>query len=219
MLGFLGDLLGLNAGNATVDAGNQNKRIIKDYEKNGRGIIDAGAAEAGGYLDQVMGLYKPIAGATALYGDALGINGADGNARATGAFETNPGYQFELDQGIQALDRGASARGSFQSGGAMADVMDYSQGTARKAYGGWLDRLAGTSDTALAGQTGALNNRANLATGTASQRLGHAGDVASGYMGAFNQMAEGHEANKAGIASLGGNLLGMAGKAFGWGGF
>jgi hypothetical protein len=218
-MGWLSSLLGLDAGKATEDAGEQNKRIITDYDKKGTGIIDAGAAKAGGYLDQVAGLYKPIAGSTAMYGDAIGLNGAEGNTRATGAFETNPGYQFELDQGIQALDRGNAARGSFQSGGAEADVLDYSQGTARKAYGGWLDRLKGTSDTALAGQTGALNNSANLATGTASQKLGLAGDVASGYMSSFNQMAQGQEANKAGIASLGGNLMGLAGKAMGWGGF
>ena len=224
MLGFLGDLLGLNAGEATIDAGNQNKRLIKDYDAKGTKIIDTGATKAGGYLDQVAGLYEPISGSTGMYADALGLNGPEGNARATGAFQTAPGYEFQRDQGIQALDRSASARGSFQSGGAMADVLDFSQGLADRSYGSWLDRLASTSDTALSGQTGALNNLANLAAGTASQKLSHAGDVTSGFMGAYNQMAEGQEANKAGIASLGSNLIGMAGKALGgqklgWGGF
>jgi hypothetical protein len=90
---------------------------------------------------------------------------------------------------------------------------------ADQSYGSWLDRLGGMSSTALSGQTGALNNLANLATGTASQKLGLAGDVTSGLLGANNQYAQGEEANKAGIASLGSNLIGMAGKAFGWGGF
>lgn len=219
MFDFLGDLLGLNAGKATKNAAGQNKTIIGNYDAQGNQIIDQGSAKAGGYLDQVAGLYEPIAGSTGMYADAMGLNGAGGNERATGAFQTNPGYEFQRDQGIQAIDRSQSARGSFQSGGAMADVMGYSQGLADQSYGSWLDRLGGLSNTALAGQTGALNNQANLATGTASQKLGLAGDVASGYMGANNQYAQGEEANKAGIASFGSNLIGMAGKAFGWGGF
>lgn len=219
MLGFLGDLLGLNKGNATKDAAGQNKDIIGGYDTKGNSIINAGAKQAGGYLGQVAGLYKPIAGSTGLYADAMGLNGAGGSSRAEAAFQTNPGYEFQQQQGIQALDRSASARGQYQSGGAMTDVLGYSQGLADQSYGSWLDRLNGLSNTALAGQTGALNNQANLATGTASQKLGLAGEVASGYMGANNQYAQGEEANKAGIASLGSNLLGMAGKAFGWGGF
>jgi hypothetical protein len=219
MLGFLGDLLGLNAGNATMDAANQNDAEIGKYEKRANTLIDTGAKKAGGYLGQVSGLYKPIAGATRMYADAMGLNGAGGNARATGAFQTNPGYEFQRDQGIQAIDRAQAARGSFQSGGAMADVLGFSQGLADQSYGTWLDRLGGLSDTALSGQTGALNNMANLATGATSQKLGVASDVVNGRMAANNQHAQGNEANKAGIASLGGNLLGMAGKAFGWGGF
>lgn len=219
MLGFLGDLLGLNKGNATKDAAGQNKDVIAGYDAKGNAIIDQGSQQAGGYLEQVAGLYDPIKGATGLYADALGLNGTEGAGRASDAFTTSPGYNFSMDQGLQALDRRRAAAGSFQSGGADADTMAYATGLAGQEHGSWLDRLGGLSGTALSGQTGALNNQANLATGTASQKLGLAGDVASSTMGANNQFAQGEEANKAGIASLGGNLLGMAGKAFGWGGF
>lgn len=219
MLGFLGDLLGLNAGNATMDAAGRNRTIVGEYNANANNIINKGEKSARSYLDQVMGLYDPIKGSTGMYADAMGLNGADGNARATEAFNTNPGYEFQQQQGLQALDRSAAARGMFQSGGAMADVLGYSQGLADQSYGSWLDRLGGLSNSALSGQTGALNNQANLSTGASSQRLGVAGDVASSLMGANNQRAQGQEANSAGIASLGGNLFGLAGKALGWGGF
>lgn len=226
MFGFLGDLLGLNKGEATKDAASQNQEVITNYGNTGRGIINAGADKAGGYLQQVTDLYSGQIDrgkqGTALYDDAMGLNGAEGNARATGAFQTSPGYDFARDQGLQALDRRASSMGSYQSGGTMADVMDYATGTANKEYGSWLSRLGGyegTLNAGTAGKAGGLNNQANLATGTATQQLGLEGDVASGTMGATNQWAQGEEANKAGIASFGGNLLGMAGKAFGWGGF
>jgi hypothetical protein len=219
MLGFLGDLLGLNAGEGTRTAATNNSIEMYRYDERGNRIIDEGAAGARRNLERVAGLYDPIAGSTAMVGDALGLNGSGGSDRATEAFRTNPGYEFQRDQGIQAIDRSQAARGSFQSGGAMADVMGYSQGLADQSYGGWLDRLTRQSDTALAGQTGAYNNLANLETGTASQRLGVAGDFTSGLLNANNLYAQGEEAGKAGIAGLGSNLLGMAGKAFGWGGF
>ena len=226
MLGFLGDLLGLNAGDATKDAAWQNRSLIQDYEGRGNKLIDQGAAKAGTYLQGVTDLYSPLAkmatDTSRLYTDALGVNGAGGSTRAQQAFRTNPGYEFQRDQGIQAIDRSASARGSFQSGGAMADVMDYSQGVADQSYGSWLDRLANPGSIisgGISGKAGALNNQANLATGTAGQKLGLLGETTSARMGSVNQYAQGEEANKAGIASLGGNLLGMAGKAFGWGGF
>jgi hypothetical protein len=219
MFDFLGDLLGLNKGKATKIAANQNTGLIRQYDDRGSNIIQGGANEAGDYLSQVSGLYDPLKGATGLYADANGLNGAEGNTRATSAFQTGPGYEFQREQGLNALDRRASAAGRVQSGNADIDAMTYATGLADQSYGSWLDRLGGMSSTALSGQTGALNNLANLATGTASQKLGLAGDVTSGLLGANNQYAQGEEANKAGIASLGSNLIGMAGKAFGWGGF
>lgn len=219
MFDFLGDLLGLNQGDPLKEASSLNKKVIGRYDKQGNQIIDAADDRAGGYLEQVMGLYQPYAGATGMYADAVGLNGADGSARAQNAFTTSPGYDFSLNQGLQALERRASSMGSYQSGGTSAGILDYATGRANQEYGSWLDRLGGMSNTALSGQSGALNNLANLATGTGQQRLGLAGDVASGYMAANNQFAEGEGANKKGIAGLGGTLFNMAGKAMGWGGF
>lgn len=226
MFDFLGDLLGLNKGKATKAAALENQDLIRGYDAQGRAIIDDGSAAAGGYLQQVTDTYSPLAkiatGAASLYGDALGVNGAGGSARATEAFQTAPGYEFQRSQGLDALDRRASAAGRFQSGNADIDAMTYATGLADQSYGSWLDRLANPGSTisgAIPGLTGALNNQANLATGTAGQKLGLAGDVTSGLMAGKNQWAQGEEANKAGIASFGSNLIGLAGKAFGWGGF
>lgn len=226
MFDFLGDLLGLNKGKATKAAAGQNQDIISGYDAQGNAIIDQGSNAAGGYLQQATDMYSPLAklatGTAGLYGDALGVNGADGSARAKDAFTTGPGYDFAMDQGLQAVGRRRSAGGSWDSGNTDIDTLGFASGLANQEYGSWLDRLANPGSvisSAIPGMTGALNNQANLATGTASQRLGLTGEVASGRMGANNQFAQGEEANKAGIASLGSNLLGMAGKAFGWGGF
>lgn len=41
-----------------------------------------------------------------------------------------PGYQFALDQGVQALDKAAAARGTVNSGGQKKEIMDFATGLA-----------------------------------------------------------------------------------------
>lgn len=88
--------------------------------------------------------YQPQAQAAyGLYGDTLGLGGQAGNASAVSAFQQSPGYQFQMDQGLQALERSASARGLLGSGNTSADILGYSQGLADQNYSTWQDRLAG----------------------------------------------------------------------------
>lgn len=46
----------------------------------------------------------------------------------------NPGYNFQLQQGQQAIQRGAAAQGTQISGGELKDLTNYSQGLAQQAY-------------------------------------------------------------------------------------
>lgn len=53
----------------------------------------------------------------------------------TGVTEQNdPGYQFRLQQGQQALERSAAAKGTLLTGGTLRDVQDYAQGLASNEY-------------------------------------------------------------------------------------
>lgn len=225
-LGFLGDLLGLNSGDATINAANSNRGVISQYGTDANNLIDQGATAAGGYLNSAndlnAGLVSQYQNGANLYADALGVNGAAGNANATSAFTTSPGYQFSLDQGLQALDRSAAAHGTLQSGQSGIDTATYATNAANQNYNTWLNNLSGYNgnlNTAVAGQTGALDNLGNLATGTASAKVGVAGDVASGSTAANNQQAAGETANTQGLANLGKTALGAVGNIFGYGGF
>jgi hypothetical protein len=84
-------------------------------------------------------VYAPGARA---YGDAVGANGTDGYARARTNFQTDPGYQFQMDQGQQALNRAHAAAGNLNSGNADADTLKFSQGLADQSYGNYVSRLA-----------------------------------------------------------------------------
>jgi hypothetical protein len=59
----------------------------------------------------------------------------------SGAFEVgdidvtkDPGYQFRMEQGIEALDKSASARGRLLSGAQQKGVTDYAQNVASQEY-------------------------------------------------------------------------------------
>lgn len=206
---WLLDLLGLNKGKGTIQAANANSGVLDSLEKQLPGIINAGDAQSRGYLQDILDL-TGMEG-SALYPDALGVNGAEGSARARDAFTTSPGYQFQLDQGLQALDRRRAASGGFSSGGADLDTLAFSQGLASQDWNNWLDRVTGGVDRA----TGALGDLATLSGNTTGQLLNTAGDIGSGRLNVNNQVAAGKEAGQGAIWDLFGNIAGVAGSAFG----
>ena len=107
--------------------------------------------------------------------NALGLNGAAGNEAATNAFQAGPGYQFALDQGLQALNRNAASRGMLASGNNTQDIIKYAQGLANQEYGNWQNRLGNFSQLGLyaaAGQTGRQNSLAALDYGYGQDQAG-----------------------------------------------
>jgi len=151
------------------------------------------------------------ANANAMYGNALGLNGPQGNQQATAAFQASPGYQFATQQGIQALDRSAAGSGMFGSGNAAMALNDYGQGMANQQYGNWLQGLSGLNNQGLAaatGQTarqGALSNIETLTAGEAGNA-----NLAAG-LAAGNQILQGGIASANANMQGGSNLLGLGG--------
>lgn len=200
----IGDWLGLNKGKATQKAAEQNRGIIDKLGQTGRPIIEGIQDTTKDYLD----LGKLGAG---LYADAYGLNGAEGAARAQDAFHTGPGYQFGLDQGLQALERNASKYGRSNSGQTDLDLMKYATGYADQNYNNWLGGLAGYNDM----YTGGVDRD------VASRGLGldFESGLSSAYMGANNQNAAGKEAGQGAMLDALGAIAGIGGKVFGGGGF
>lgn len=200
----IGDMLGLNKGKATIAAAGENKNLINQLGATGRPIIQGIQDTTGDYLD----LGKSGAG---LYADALGVNGADGSARATEAFQTNPGYEFARDQGLQAIERNASKYGRLDSGNTDSDMGRFAIGTADQAYGDWLSNLSGYN--------GMYGNGVQADSTAAGLGLDFESGITSGLLGANNQKAAGKEAGQGALLDTIGSIAGIAGKAFGYGGF
>jgi hypothetical protein len=124
----------------------------------GRDALTSGYGKAGDLYTNLLSANTAGAGA---YGDASGANGAAGYERARANFQQNPGYQFQMDQGQQALNRSHAAAGNLNSGNADTDTLKFAQGLANQSYGGYLAGL----QPYLGGQQAATAGAAGVQTG------------------------------------------------------
>ncbi|KAA0697417.1 hypothetical protein DTW90_18475 [Neorhizobium sp. P12A] len=214
-MGFLSSLSGSDVGNNTLKALKQNTGLLNSFDTTGNTIIDTGEGKSADAINAGIAGYQPYldTGTNALgtYSDALGLNGADGNARATDAFHTSPGYNFAVDQGTQAALRGASAAGMLNSGNTLTALTQFGQGTADQEYNSWLDRLNGLQGQGLTAASGQQAGDTSLAglyqTGT-DNRLGLENTVTQGKMGINTQTGQIQDQQQAAKDSFLGSLLG-----------
>lgn len=117
-------------------------------------------------------------------------------------FYKSPGYEFRLQEGVNALDRSAAARGKLNSGQQGKALMEYGQGIASAEFGNYANRLAalaGTGQTAVA-QGGQFGMASAANQGNAMMNAGAA--RASGYAGMANAVNRGVE-NVMGLYGMG----------------
>jgi hypothetical protein len=120
-------------------------------------------------------MYAPLAqkygAGTGLYLDSLGVNGPQGNTRATQAFQAGPGYDWMVSQALDQAKRSAAATGSLDSGNTLAALSDRAGNMANQEYGNWQSRLSGLISPELAATTGQASAEAGkvpVYQGTAS---------------------------------------------------
>lgn len=96
--------------------------------------------------------------------------------------QNDPGYQFRLQQGQQALENSAAARGGLLSGNTLKGITDYSQNYASNEYQNVYNRAFNTFES---NQANTFNRLSALAgTGqTAATTLGQQGQAAAGNVG------------------------------------
>jgi hypothetical protein len=134
--------------------------------------------------------------------DLYGLSGQDAQANARAMFTTSPGYQFRFDQGVNAIDNAASARGMRNSGATLKALTKYGQGVASDEYGKFISGLqslggAGLASTgkAVDATTGAAQGIAGLlkatGEGKTNQSIGHGNMLGSLLGKAFSAFAGG----------------------------
>lgn len=144
----IGGLTSIFGGNK---AANAQEQAAKDTTQVSKQISDDQIALQREMFNKTLGLQQPTidAGNTArnrlLQLLGLSTGGTDNGSLARGFsdadFQSDPGYQFRMDQGQQALERSAAARGGLLSGAALKDTARFSQGLASQDYQAAFDRF------------------------------------------------------------------------------
>jgi hypothetical protein len=146
--------------------------------------------------------------------------------------EQYPGYKFQLDEGVKALQNTAAARGNLLTGQTQADVENYAQGLAQTDYSNvWNQKMAEFNNaynifannqantynrlSALAGggqvQANQLNNTALLGTNSIAGLLSRTGEqVGNDIQNAGAARASGYAASANSWANGVSNLSSLA---------
>lgn len=122
---------------------------------------DAATAQYGAALTPFQQLFAQGGQGAAAYGDAAGLGGPEGIARATANFQAGPGYQAGLASGLDAIDRRAASRGMLGSGNTNVDTARFATDYANQKFGDYVNRLS----PYLSQQQGAASGLAGINTG------------------------------------------------------
>jgi hypothetical protein len=199
--------LNTGAGNAAGLLG-QNTGLYSGLLGTGTNTLNQGLQSSLGALGQAGGAYAPLSALAGKYGagtdmymNSLGLNGAAGNQAAVNAFQTGPGYDFQMNQGLDAINRQRAASGMLNSGNTSVDALKYGQGLANQAYGGWQSQLQGlispelqATQGAATGQATADTNMANMYNQNALAQLGLQTGVTQGQAGVNTNLANNQSA-------------------------
>lgn len=188
--------------------------------------LDTGQAGADALYGQAYAPYSSLIDSTGkgsqAYADATGVNGADGIARGGSTFKSLPGYSGGLTTGIDAVNRGAAARGLLGSGQTSADEIKFASDYDANKYGNYVSSLApylGANANAISGAAGVKSAQAGADLGVAGTKanLDYSANTAIGGANADKDLAPYSASQNFWSALMGGaNLLG---KATGVGGF
>ncbi len=207
-------------GGSAKKAAEENKRLLEANKAEGTATLRGGEANSLASLDRAGGFYAPLSAkygaGSDLYLDSLGVNGAEGNTRATDAFKAGPGYDWRVQQALDQTNRAAAATGGLSGGNTLAALSDRAGNMASQEYGGWQDRLAGLISPemqAVSGQAGAEASKVPVYQGTANSIAGLGTNTTNGIAGQNTQAANAEMQGSANLWGLGLNLakLGLSG--------
>jgi len=203
-LDTIGSVVGSNwfgplvSGAAGVYSAQQQGQAAEDAANAQRAALEQQMNVAQGNQQAVAGLYQPYlsAGLPAVskMSDLLGLGSGGAGAMQT-TLESVPGYQFTVNQGLEAAKRRASQTGRLNSGSLLNELTKLGQGYASQNYGNYLGQLGQMANLGLgaAGSTaGAYGQSAN----TLSSLLGTGGNIGA------QQAISGANASGAGLQSI-----------------
>ena len=188
------------------------------------GELDKGYGAANGYLGQAGDLYAGMTGQGQQGLDKYNALTLGSGADIQKALEGSGGYQFNLGQGLQALQRTRAAQGMLNSGNTDTDTMSFASGLASNTLGQERQALMpylGMYQQGIGGQAGVYGQRAGAATDYYTGRANTLDDTTKNIVGlgtdAFKAGDQAKTANQQMALGALGSVAGLAGKALGGG--
>lgn len=176
---------------AANKASSAEMQMFRETQNANKAAYKQGAADIGGNFkaaENYIGQYDDYG--VKANNRLSALSGINGSAAMQRQLEQDPGYQFRMSQGVNALDRSAASRGMLQSGAQQKALTQYGQGLASDELNNAFTRLSSMRDS---GQTAANNLSqlrmgrgtalANLAVGQASQNQGLAQNTSNALSG------------------------------------
>lgn len=207
-----------------VTAINQGKQDLEAQFGAGRDALNTQYAAA---LSPYTQNYAAASAGQNQYGNALGLNGAAGNAAAMQGFLNNPGLQYQQQQGANSVLANQARTGALGSGNTDLALQQMGQNLANQSWGQYVGNLQpylGAANNAAGGIAGVdtgLGNALNANyTGVGNALYGadtsigkaQAGGDMAGYNAGANLLGAGLGLLGAG-AKGGGSLFGGFGKS------
>jgi len=137
-----------------VAAIQQGKADVNRTFGQGRGALTTDYAAA---LSPYTQNYAATSAGQNAYGNAMGANGPEGNAAALAAFLNNPGYKFQLGQGMDAVLANAARMGQLNSGNTDIDLTKFAENLAGTSWDNYVKNLQpylGAANSAAGGIAG-----------------------------------------------------------------
>jgi hypothetical protein len=139
---------------------------ITGAQAMGQNMLQQGADTAAGFYGQALSPWQQLSGVgmqgVQSYGDLIGLGGGD-PAQMQAMLAATPGYQFTLDQGLQAAQRALAPTGQY--GQLAIDAMKYGTGLADQTYQSAVQNRTpyfGMAQNAAQGQSNVLSQQAGM---------------------------------------------------------
>jgi hypothetical protein len=197
-------------------------QAIKSGQSAANAAIQQGVSTATNQLSPWTTTGAP---ANADQADLLGLNGQDAANAAMAKYQQSPGYNFQMQEGLRAVDAGAAANGLLRSGADLKAEQTFGQGLANTDFGNYWNRLQQLSSGGLSAAggiagaaTGGAANIAQTDTSAANAQSSIYGNMAKGVSTGANQLMS-NTAFQNYIGGGGGgasSYAGMAGADLGW---
>ncbi len=123
--------------------------------------------------------------------DLLGLNGPGAADTAMANYRTSPGYQWQMGEGLRAVDAGAAASGDLRSGAALKAEQTFGAGLADSDFTSYYNRLMGLSTlgaNAAAGGAQTAGTAAGLAQGAGNTQGSVYSNLGSGLGNTVNSL-------------------------------